>query len=84
MRTCIACRKMQDKRNLVRIVKNKEGEIFVDPTGKANGRGAYVCRNSDCFNKLKKQKSLNKNFSCMVSEQVYNKLEEEIFGQRKD
>ena len=69
---------MFDKKDLIRVVKNKEGQIFVDKSGKANGRGAYICSNKSCFEKLKKQKILNKAFKCMVDEQVYKQLEEEI------
>ncbi len=77
-RMCIACRQMFDKKDLNRIVKNNSGEIFVDTTGKANGRGAYICSNKDCFAKLKKQKLLNKAFKCNVDESVYLDLEEKI------
>lgn len=77
-RMCIACRQMFDKKDLTRVVKNKEGQIFVDSSGKANGRGAYVCTNQSCLEKLKKQKILNKAFKCMVEEKVYKQLEEEI------
>lgn len=77
-RMCIACRQMFDKKGLNRIVKNNSGEIFVDTTGKANGRGAYICSNKDCFAKLKKQKLLNKAFKCNVDESVYLDLEEKI------
>ena len=49
-RMCISCRQMKDKKSLVRIVKNKEGDIRIDLTGKQNGRGAYICKDNDCFN----------------------------------
>lgn len=75
---CIACRQMFDKKNLLRIVKNKEGNIFVDISGKANGRGAYICSDIECFKKLKKQKILNKTFKCIVDEQVYTQLEDQF------
>ena len=77
-RMCIACRQMFDKKDLTRVVKNKEGQIFVDSSGKANGRGAYVCTNQSCLEKLKIQKILNKAFKCMVEEKIYKQLEEEI------
>ncbi len=80
LRMCIACRNMKDKRQLTRIVKDKEGNIFVDKTGKKNGRGAYVCKDEECLNKLQKQKLLNKTFKTNVSEEVYNSLKEEILG----
>ncbi len=81
MRTCIACKKSAPKKELYRIVKNGE-EIFLDKTGKANGRGAYVCADAECFNKLKKGKLLNKAFSCPVEESVYDKLLEELLGEQ--
>ena len=49
LRTCVACRRNTDKRDLVRLVRNKDGDAFVDPTGRANGRGAYVCAERGCF-----------------------------------
>lgn len=78
LRMCIVCREQSDKKELIRIVKNKEGQIFVDKTGKANGRGAYVCKDKECFNKLCKQKSLNRAFKCNVPPEVYEKLGEEF------
>ena len=78
-RMCIACREMKDKKELVRVVKNSEGNIFVDLTGKANGRGAYICKSKECFAKLKKQKALNKAFKCPIDEEIYNKIEGELF-----
>ena len=56
LRMCIACRQMKDKRDLLRIVKDKEGNISVDLSGKKNGRGAYICKDETCLEKLKKQK----------------------------
>ena len=82
LRMCIACRTMQDKRNLTRIVKDKEGNIFIDETGKKNGRGAYICKNEECLNKLLKQKSLNKAFKTNVNDEIYQKLKEEIVGNK--
>lgn len=81
LRMCVACKQMQDKRNLLRIVKNKENQIFIDNTGKANGRGAYVCKNEECLEKLKKQKALNRTFKCEVSSLVYDEIEKVIHGQ---
>ncbi|MBP3431851.1 MAG: YlxR family protein [Clostridia bacterium] len=78
LRMCVVCRGQSDKKELLRIVKNKDGEIFVDKTGKANGRGAYVCKDWACYEKLCKQKSLNKAFKCNVPESVYEKIGEEI------
>ena len=75
---CIVCRAHSDKKELLRIVKNKEGQIFVDKQGKANGRGAYICKSMECLNKLKKSRGLNRAFKCEVSDDVYNMIGEEI------
>ncbi|MBE0476836.1 MAG: YlxR family protein [Coriobacteriia bacterium] len=48
-RTCVGCREPDDKRELVRFVRTPEGDVELDPTGKANGRGAYVCARMECF-----------------------------------
>ena len=50
-RTCIVCREAKDKRELIRVVRTPVGQVIVDPTGKANGRGAYICRAADCLKK---------------------------------
>lgn len=80
-RMCICCRQMKDKKQLLRIVKNKEGEIFVDQTGKKNGRGAYICTDDECLKKLKKNKVLNKTFKCLVPDEIYTQIEEVKLGQ---
>ncbi len=79
MRTCIACRACKDKRELLRVVKY-DGKVFLDKTGKANGRGAYICNDAECFKKLKKSKLLNRAFSCDVDSSVYDALTEEFLG----
>lgn len=71
---CIACRQMKDKKDLVRIVKNKENQIFVDNSFKANGRGAYLCKDINCFDKLKKSKALNRTFKCEIDEKILDNL----------
>lgn len=78
IRMCIVCREQSDKKTLLRIVKNKDGEIFVDKTGKANGRGAYVCKSKHCFEKLCKTRALNKAFKCDIPSDVYEKIGEEF------
>ena len=56
-RTCIVCRETKDKRELIRVVRTPDGNFMVDPTGKANGRGAYLCRQASCWEKgLSKQR----------------------------
>jgi hypothetical protein len=73
---------MKPKKDMLRIVKNAEGEIKTDYSGKASGRGAYICNSEACILKLKKQKLLNKTFSAPVSDEVYAGIEEEFFGKR--
>lgn len=82
MRTCIACRTSKPKRELVRVVKSGDN-VFADFTGKANGRGAYVCRCAECVAKLKKSRLLNRVFSCEVEESVYESVAEAILGNEK-
>ena len=72
---CLSCREMTPKKQLLRIVKNAEGNIFVDDTFKANGRGAYLCKSKECIQKCIKQKMLNKQFECAVDAEVYEALE---------
>lgn len=80
LRMCIACRELKEKREMLRVVKDGEGKIFLDFSSKAQGRGAYICDNSGCIAKLKKYRLLNKVFSSEVSEEVYKAIEEEYFG----
>ncbi len=82
LRMCIACRELKEKRQMLRVVKNTEGKIFIDFSSKASGRGAYICDNPDCIKKLRKQKLLNKVFSSAVDDAVYAAIEEEYFGKR--
>ncbi len=77
-RMCVACREMKEKREMFRVVKNAAGEIFADFSGKAAGRGAYICNNDECVKRLKKQRLLNKAFSAPVSDEVYRRIEEEV------
>ena len=77
-RKCIVCQDRDSKKELMRIVKNKEGEIFLDPSGRANGRGAYICKDVECLKKAIKTKALNRAFKVEVSDEVYEKLLAEL------
>ncbi len=77
-RMCIACREKKDKKSLIRVVCNKEGEISLDFTGKKAGRGAYICNDINCINKLIKNKLLNKAFETSVSEETYENIKNEF------
>jgi len=84
LRMCIACRQMQDKKDLLRVVKDKENNIFIDLSGKMNGRGAYICKDEQCLNKCIKQKSFNKAFKTNIDEVVYDSIKEAILGKWKN
>ena len=73
-RTCMGCNSRKDKKDLIRIVKNKEGVISIDKTGKANGRGAYICNNIFCLEKAVKSKRLERVFETKISEEIYESL----------
>lgn len=73
-RSCIGCNEKKDKKNLIRIVKNRNNDIEIDRTGKKQGRGAYICDNIDCLNKAIKSKKLERNFEVKINEEVYEKL----------
>ena len=75
-RMCVSCRRLFDKRDLLRIVRTPEGDVTFDPTGKAAGRGAYLCQDPDCFKKAVKAKLINKLFKTEISEDAYKKLSE--------
>ncbi|MDE6667384.1 MAG: YlxR family protein [Clostridia bacterium] len=84
LRMCVSCRELKEKKAMLRVVKNAEGKIFIDFSSKASGRGAYVCDNPDCIKKLRKQRILNKVFSCAVEEEIYAAIEEEYFGKKQN
>ena len=73
-RTCIGCNSKKDKNELIRIVKNKDGKISIDRTGKAQGRGAYICDSIECLEKAIKSKRLERTFETKISEDVYENL----------
>ena len=77
MRTCVVCRTSKPKKELLRIVKY-EDKIFVDKTGKANGRGAYVCASETCLEKCIKTKALNRTFKCEIDNSVFESIKKDI------
>ncbi len=74
LRKCVSCNLMKEKAELFRVVKNKEGKIFVDETGKSQGRGAYICKNHDCILKAQKKNAFSHAFKCRVDSSVYDDL----------
>ena len=73
-RTCMGCNQKKDKKELIRIVKNKNNEISVDRTGKKEGRGAYICDDVNCLEKLIKSKRLERVFEMSISDEIYESL----------
>lgn len=80
MRMCTGCREMKPKKELVRIVKTVDGSITVDFTGKVNGRGAYICKNKDCLEKVKKTGAVSRALETSIPDEIYNRLETELKG----
>lgn len=78
MRMCTGCREMKQKRELIRIVKTPEGEVRLDMTGKLNGRGAYICKSSECLKKARKSGALSRAFGTEIPEDIYEKIETEL------
>lgn len=78
MRKCTGCNEMKEKRELVRIVRDPEGGISVDLTGKKSGRGAYICKDKKCLMKAQKAKRLDRAFECQVPDEIYERLAREI------
>ena len=74
LRTCMGCNEKKPKKELIRIVKDKQGNISIDRTGKADGRGAYICDSIKCLEKVIKSKRLTKVLEKDISEEVYNNL----------
>ena len=79
-RTCMGCNTKKDKKDLIRIVKNKENEVSIDRIGKKEGRGAYICDNIQCLEKVIKSKRLEKILDIKISEEIYENLRGVILG----
>ena len=74
LRKSVVSNEVIDKRDLLRIVKNKEGQVFIDPTGKANGRGAYIKLDNTEALEAKKKKVFNRSLNMEVEESFYDEL----------
>ena len=73
-RTCMGCNEKKDKKDLIRIVKNKQNEINIDKTGKLEGRGAYICDSITCLEKAIKTKRIEKVFEQKIPDEIYERL----------
>ena len=79
-RTCIGCNSKKDKKDLIRVVKNKDGEISIDLTGKKDGRGIYLCKSEECLNKAIKNKRISRTFEMEIDQNIYENLRDFING----
>ena len=83
MRKCLATQELCPKKELIRVVKSKTGEVFIDPTGKANGRGAYLKKEAAAIEKAKKSRCLERALSVGIPERLYEELYE-LIGEKKN
>ncbi|ARI77469.1 RNase P modulator RnpM [Halobacillus mangrovi] len=78
LRKCVVTQEMLPKKQLIRVVRNKEGEVFVDETGKKNGRGAYLTKDLEVIEKAEKQQLLNRHLNAQVDTSIYDELKSKI------
>lgn len=78
LRKCLGCDEMIGKKGLLRIVRDKNGEVTLDLTGKKSGRGAYICKDAECFKLARRKKSLERSLKCRIPDEVYVRIQEEI------
>ena len=78
MRMCVGCREMKPKMELIRVVKPQEGDCALDFTGKAPGRGAYVCESAECLKKAQKTKALERALEAKIDDAVFEQLASQI------
>lgn len=78
VRQCVGCREMIPKMELLRVIRTPEEEVVLDSTGKRNGRGAYLCKSTECFLKARKTKGLERSLKISIPDEVYDKLEKEM------
>ena len=80
MRQCLGCNEHKPKAELLRVVRDPEGEISLDFRGKKSGRGAYICHDVKCLKKARKSRRIDKNLECEIPEEVYDAMEKELEG----
>ena len=78
IRRCSGCNEGFAKKDLIRVVRNKDGEVSLDLTGKKSGRGAYLCPKLDCLKKAMKTRKISRSLECEIPDEVYLEMEEEI------
>ena len=81
-RQCMGCRERKNKRDMIRVVRETNGNVSLDFSGKLNGRGAYICPDPECLNKARKAKSLDRSLEVTIPDEVYDRLDREMEGSR--
>ncbi len=84
MRMCLGCGEMKPKMELIRVIRSPGGEIGLDFKGKAAGRGAYICRSTECLEKARKARRFEKSFSCKIEDSVYEVMTDELGKEPQD
>lgn len=77
-RRCTGCGEHFPKNTLIRVLRTPEGEVLLDLTGKKSGRGAYICKNPACLKKARKSRRIETSLDCHISDELYEKMEEEL------
>lgn len=77
-RQCLGCNAHKPKGELLRVVRTPEGDVRLDFGGKMNGRGAYICRDVECLKKARKSRRIDRNLTCEIPEEVYDRMEKEL------
>lgn len=84
LRKCIVTKEMKEKAALVRVVRNKAGDVFIDETGKQNGRGAYLTRDLAVIKQAKETRALEEAFKLTIEQDVYEQLQSIVSGHQND
>ena len=82
-RQCMGCRERKEKREMIRVVRSPEGNVSLDFGGKLNGRGAYLCPNTECLKRAIRSKALDRSLEVTIPEEVYARLEKEMEAQNR-
>ena len=71
MRMCVSCREMKEKKILVRVVRKPDGAVIIDDSGKASGRGAYICRAAECVEAARKRRAIERSLNVASCEELF-------------
>lgn len=80
LRKCLGCDEMLGKKGMIRVVRDKDGTVSIDETGKKSGRGAYLCLDAECLGKARKKRGLERSLKCAVPPEIYEELERKMNG----